>query len=117
MSKRIFNLVVSFIWATLSAVVFAKFGCELEAMIRSIISNLELNVPLHIILQQASMSTLLLNVAITFYSGWTFWRYTGEMFDAVVKITSRSKEERDTEAFVRWMRKEQKRLRKLERTC
>lgn len=117
MSKRIFNLTVNFIWALLSALVFAKFGFELEVMIRSIITNLELGVPLNIILQQASMADLGINVAFVICSFRTFCKYASEMHDSILKITMRTKEERDTENFVKWMKKEQKRLRKLERAC
>ena len=117
MSKKIFSLVVNCIWVVVSACVMIMTTLELETMVQSIINNLELNVPLHIILQQESMSTLLMFVVLELYSGWTLFRYAHAMFQDLYKINNRSKEERDAENFIKWVKKEQKRLRKLEGTC
>lgn len=118
MSKKacIGSMVINSLWAAISAFVAIKFGMDAEFGVKTILMDLQYNVPWNVIIRQSFIPGFMMNVVITAYSITNLFAYANDALDAAWRLIHRSKEEKDAEQFIKWMKKEQKRLRKLEGT-
>lgn len=119
MSKKesIVSMAINLVLVFIGALVTIKFGIDAEFGVKTILMDLQYNVPWDVIIRQSFMPDFLMSVIVTGFCLIATYEYAGKVFDAAQRLINRSKEERDAEQFIKWMKKEQKRLRKLERTC
>lgn len=117
MKKNIFCLCANCVWATICAVLMIKFGTDVDALITIIRSDLALGVSWGTILHQASMPGRFLSVVGFVTCLYHTCIYYSGAVECIWRMTHKTKEQRDTEKFIRWMRKENRRLKKLEGAC
>lgn len=115
MNKTIVKAIWSGCKALGGAWLTVKFGCDAYYWLNALVLvNVRLGVNWLTIISQSGIPNLLMNMAaflimleLTSDQLCVLWAYVEHLF-------GRTQEEKDVEDFVRWMRKQSKRLRKLE---
>ena len=114
MSKG-FKFVLKLLYSGVSLYLFLRYGFMVEAMIATIIQHVQLGTELSVVLREPQFAHLMLYIITVFYSGFVFSNSLEDIFFRIQRWLFETKEEQDTKDFIRWIKKEQKRLRKLEK--
>ena len=119
MSKKatIVSMVINIVYAIISAMIACKFGWDVEFGVKTILMDIQYNVPWDVIIRQSFMPDFLMNLIVTLFGMLHLYLYVSNATENALTLIRRTKEQRDAERFAKWVKKEQKRLRKLERTC
>lgn len=105
-----------FMMTIISAYVFLKFGFSVQAMITVLVEHVKLGTPVLTALREPQFAMLGLYIVTCFFSGFVLGDYIDYWGMRFMKWLNVSKEEDEAKRFAKWVKKEQKRLRKLEGT-
>ena len=116
MSKSKLRTIVDFMITIASAYVLLKFGFSVRDMITVLVEHVKFGTPVLTALREPQFTMLGIYIVTCFLSGYTFGSYVNHWIVCIMNMLSVSEEERDVRNFRKWVKKEQKRLHKLERT-
>lgn len=114
MSKK-FKFVLKLLYSGISLFLFLRYGFMVEAMVATIIQHVQLGSELSVVLKEPQFALIPLYVITVFYGGFTFANSLEDIFFRIQRWIYQTKEEQYTKDFIRWIKREQKRLHKLER--
>lgn len=116
MSKSKLRTIADFIMTLAATYVFLKFGFSVQAMITVLVEHVKLGTPVLTALKEPQFAMLGVYIVTGFFSGFVLGDYVDYWAMRLLKWLKVSKEEQDVRNFRKWVKKEQKRLRKLEGT-
>lgn len=99
-----------------STYIMIKFGVQVRDMIYTIIEHVKLGTELHIVLQEPMFALLVPYMISVVYCTVNTYLGVDRLVDWIIEKTTITQEEKDMKAFIKWMKKESKRLHKLEGT-